>query len=474
MSTAALLTFAAAAAYTLEPFSVKITQNAYALARVAKTKQKDAGGTYDRTAKTHWVPQARDDTSEALHAQQTFAKDRKASLEFVHVHKCGGTTFNEVAPAFVCATDACGCRHGRWNATQCGQPCCMVRPRHPSLYDLAVRPRYGSAFEELDAFRLPWGRHIFKAAMVREPFARYRSEVGYECSAKHAGPPPSYEEALGTPYWRGRAKRNRIAQGLVHGAVLGKEGWSGEGFSGLRFEAMVDGLRAFAFLGIVEAYDASLCLLARTLASEQTQVCGACCRHERRLNVHANANTNASCAAPSSQEDAHLYAATHRADRQVYDVAARIFGARWDRAQREGWGATPGACGCDFVAGPGAAAPRDPTPASAALASAAPARDAVPPASASVPLPAEDPEAGAPPCRRDRFDTYGRCVPAGCALFFDGCNTCTTKDGALGCTNRHCEVPAAPTCRDAPPQRWPWAAAWVLAIALAAQARFRS
>jgi len=459
MSITALLTFAAAAAYTLEPFSVKSTQNTYTLQSVAKTKTKAAGGAYDKAAKTHWVPQTLDDTSEALNAHQRFAKDRKASLEFVHVHKCGGTTFNRVAPTFVCAADACGC-NGRWNVSKCAPPCCVVRPRAPSLYELTKRPRYGSALEEQDAFRLPWGTHIFKAAMVREPFARYRSEVGYECSAKRAGPPPSYEEALRRPAWRGRARRNRIAQGLVHPSVLGKEGGSGEGFSGVRFEVMTNGLRAFAFLGMVEAYDASLCLLARTLASDK--VCGACCRHERRMPV-ANANTNASCAAPAAPGDAHLYAATHGADRQVYDAAARIFGARWDRARREGWGATPAECGCVFVAGPG-----DTMPASAALVSAAPARDAVPPASASAPLPVEDP--GAPPCRRDRFDTYGRCVPAGCASFFYGCNTCATKDGALGCTNRRCATPAAPKCRDAPPRRWPWAAAWVLALALAARA----
>ena len=52
----------------------------------------------------------------------------------------------------------------------------------------------------------------------------------------------------------------------------------------LRKEAMENGLRAFAFLGIVEAYDASFCLLARTVSPQS--VCGACCSH----NTHPVVN----------------------------------------------------------------------------------------------------------------------------------------------------------------------------------------
>ena len=87
---------AAAAAYTLEPFTVAHDT----LERANASKTKARGGTYDPKASVHWVPQSTDDTSEAYHASQTFATDRKASLEFVHVHKCGGMTFNRVAPRF--------------------------------------------------------------------------------------------------------------------------------------------------------------------------------------------------------------------------------------------------------------------------------------------------------------------------------------------------------------------------------------
>ena len=373
---------AAAAAYTLEPFTLHNNN----LERANASKAKARGGTYDPHASIHWVPQVSDDTAEAYRASRTFSTDRKASLEFVHVHKCGGMTFNRVAPKFVCGTS--NCRNGT---------CCVVRPHDPSLYDLAYRPRYGSAFEELDGFRLPWGQHVYKAAMAREPFSRYRSEVGFECSYKRAGRPPAYPEALRLPYWRWHAQRNRISQGLVHGAVLGDSGRTGAAFTGLRRDVMENGLRAFAFLGIVEAYDASLCLLARTVSPQS--VCGACCAHNTHPVVNGNKNT--SCVAPSTKEDETLYASTHTADGQVYEVVKRIFEERWRRAMREGWGATPEKCGCAFVAGP---------------------------------------------CLRD---AYGRCVPPDCESYHDGCNTCSIHEGRLdACTEMFCEAPKEPRCLD--------------------------
>ena len=88
-----------------------------------------------------------------------------------------------------------------------------MRPHNPSLYELEYRPRYGAAFEELDALRLPWSTpHVYKAAMARAPFSRYKSEVGFECSYKHAGRPPSYGEALRLPYWKWHAQRAASAR----------------------------------------------------------------------------------------------------------------------------------------------------------------------------------------------------------------------------------------------------------------------
>ena len=75
-------------------------------------------------------------------------------------------------------------------------------------------------------------------------------------------------------------------------------------------------------------------------------------RHRRTLTHGSiptqvvNENKNGSCVAPSTKEDEALYASTHAADGQVYDVVKRIFEARWRRAEREGWGSSPEKCGC--------------------------------------------------------------------------------------------------------------------------------
>ena len=42
-------------------------------------------------------------------------------------------------------------------------------------------------------------------------------------------------------------------------------------------------------------------------------------------------------------------------------------------------------------------------------------------------------------------DAYGKCVPAGCASYFDGCNTCNVG-AVLGCTMMFCDTPQEPKC----------------------------
>ena len=44
-----------------------------------------------------------------------------------------------------------------------------------------------------------------------------------------------------------------------------------------------------------------------------------------------------------------------------------------------------------------------------------------------------------------RGDAYGKCVPAGCASYFDGCNTCNVG-AVLGCTMMFCDKPQEPKC----------------------------
>ena len=43
-------------------------------------------------------------------------------------------------------------------------------------------------------------------------------------------------------------------------------------------------------------------------------------------------------------------------------------------------------------------------------------------------------------------DSRGRCVPADCAQWYDGCNQCRVQDGALQCTRMACRTQRAPAC----------------------------
>ena len=56
------------------------------------------------------------------------------------------------------------------------------------------------------------------------------------------------------------------------------------------------------------------------------------------------------------------------------------------------------------------------------------------------PVLAADQEATSSSCTRD---AYGKCVPAGCASYFDGCNTCNVG-AVLGCTMMYCDKPQEP------------------------------
>ena len=58
------------------------------------------------------------------------------------------------------------------------------------------------------------------------------------------------------------------------------------------------------------------------------------------------------------------------------------------------------------------------------------------------PVLAADQEATSSSCTRD---AYGKCVPAGCASYFDGCNTCNVG-AVLGCTMMFCDTPQEPKC----------------------------
>ena len=67
---------------------------------------------------------------------------------------------------------------------------------------------------------------------------------------------------------------------------------------------------------------------------------------------------------------------------------------------------------------------------------------AAPAAAAVLAVLAADQEATSSSCTRD---AYGKCVPADCASYFDGCNTCNVG-AVLGCTMMYCDKPQEPKC----------------------------
>ncbi|KAH8057702.1 decanoate-CoA ligase [Aureococcus anophagefferens] len=307
------------AAFTLVPY--RAWKHPWRLAKLAGDDPQLAGlapdSRFNQSSKVAWLPAAADDTAEAV-ALRTNFYGRGGTLEFVHVHKCGGLTFSHVAPRFVCPladgpAPCGGCvspwgyrNHpktlGAWAGETCGAPCCVMRqrPSLPALLDawpFDARPRFVSAYEEFDAFALPWVvGATFKAVMVRDPYARFLSDVQFECRMGRAADVPTAAASLARndTLARRRAARNRIAADVVHRSALGDSGDDGARLAGERWAAAEAGLRAFAFVGVVEHFERSMCLLART----------------------------------ASREGAAVHA-----------VAVRLFEARWDLAEAEGWGA---------------------------------------------------------------------------------------------------------------------------------------
>ena len=297
------------------------------------------------------VPFAVDEIIEAAQSRERW-QNNNGTLEFVHVHKCGGSTFNKVVPVLLCGkNDDVILSRGRLDPG-----CCLVRPS-PSLVEalekwtFARPPRYVSAKEEFSAYVLPWSpRQTFKAIMVRRPFERWVSEMLFACRVRGEDP-LRVELALNGSQAEHGTRRNRLAQGLIPPAVLGDSLKSGDALKDKRLRAAIGSAHAFAFIGIVEAYDRSICLFARTFL-EARSVCHFCCDGNDALpRVKAKPENNATCDANIyTDEDRHIYDAIHAADYQAYDIATHIFERRWDFAEKHKWGnADAHSCQCRFL-----------------------------------------------------------------------------------------------------------------------------
>ncbi|KAH8098587.1 decanoate-CoA ligase [Aureococcus anophagefferens] len=356
------------AAFTLVPY--RAWKHPWRLAKLAGDDPQLAGlapdSRFNQSSKVAWLPAAADDTAEAV-ALRTNFYGRGGTLEFVHVHKCGGLTFSHVAPRFVCPladgpAPCGGCvspwgyrNHpktlGAWAGETCGAPCCVMRQR-PSLPELLdawpfdARPRFVSAYEEFDAFALPWVvGATFKAVMVRDPYARFLSDVQFECRMGRAADVPTAAASLARndTLARRRAARNRIAADVVHRSALGDSGDDGARLAGERWAAAEAGLRAFAFVGVVEHFERSMCLLARTASREGAAVCAACCVSAEgprrrgagdalprrlgdalpRINAAADHEDHERCRGERSDADEAAYVGAHAADYQVHAGAGK-------------------------------------------------------------------------------------------------------------------------------------------------------
>jgi len=235
------------------------------------------------------------------------------------------------------------------------ETCCLVRPKPSLPAAFAAREktvRYASAREEFSAYEMPWrdegGSDVRKLTMIRKPYDRWTSEMLYACRLR-GEKPRRVAEAFNFSATRKSVARNRIAQGLVPPVALGKSGLTGDALTGSALEAARGALRSFAFVGVVEHYDRSMCLFARTFLPKTRPICDLCCDHTPHV-PHVNAEAAEECdGSVYTEEDRALYDETHAVDRQVYDIALRIFERRWTIAQDHRWGADPDLCRCTFL-----------------------------------------------------------------------------------------------------------------------------
>ena len=291
------------------------------------------------------------------------------TVEFVHIHKCGGISFEEEVPQMLCKGP---CVHRMADLTR--DVCCLSRPLdglcdtlRKTLTKFHTRPRYISAFEEFGAYRMPWDNAL-KVAMVRQPYSRWVSEQIYKCRTAAGGNASvmyHMSDALAHAHPdHDHAIRNKIALGLLPPALVQEllhwrpidrhpKEWEA---ARVRHTKQVDeAIAALGFVGVMEEYSLSLCLFAfrlqHLLVDGASWLCRRCCVVTSIVRPR-NVATAASCprAIEFTAEDQRLYAAWHNADEVTYASALRRFHAEVADATRRNWDGAPRACRCEFLA----------------------------------------------------------------------------------------------------------------------------
>ena len=89
-------------AFTLEPY--RVHKHPWRVNKVGQGDRKWLSDSvvdsrFNQSARVAWIPRGSDATSEAVLLHRSFW-GVNGTLEFVHVHKCGGLTFNHVVPGW--------------------------------------------------------------------------------------------------------------------------------------------------------------------------------------------------------------------------------------------------------------------------------------------------------------------------------------------------------------------------------------
>lgn len=347
---------------------------------------------------TQGIPQASSYISEAN------GTSYPATVEFVHIHKAGGTTFNTILLPLVCPASEARQNHSnpiaayarasrhcfgeQMNLTQLRERkepyCCLNRPvigmevaYSAFIAKFREAPRYINAREEFSGFVMPWiPGATFKAVLLREPYSLWVSTQLYNCrrfydgltsvgepdmmrkainamrlSGNHSAIPE--DEILGK-YYRQAIVRNRQAMAVIPQAILQGKHLTAEPLSVHDLAKAERVVSAFGFVGLTEEFTLSVCLLARTLLSA-TDVCRLCCRGGQHIPpqnaVSPELDQKCRSELNLTKDDHRLVQQVqqfHTLDAQVYKLGSEIFRKRVKAAADEGWGNTEAGCNCSF------------------------------------------------------------------------------------------------------------------------------
>ncbi|KAJ8606384.1 hypothetical protein CTAYLR_009315 [Chrysophaeum taylorii] len=311
------------------------------------------------------LPVAVNATSEAVEARRRwFALPQSTLFLHVHIHKCGGMTLEQLLPRVIFGENRTARRCPKtWSFGAGKKPTCLMRQIDVRT-DVGVDkvreafagepPSYASSNDELGAYDLlPWQADTIKFTFVRDPWDRMMSDMKYNCR-RHGNPNVLYHvrDAAGNV-----PRKAVLFENTIESHLLPKRDWhddrsSNETMRGAKIYAARRRIASFGFIGVVEEFDASLCLFARSFVGgtgvTHSVICDFCCA-DRTLERRNVADDDPKCAFDFDDDDRARFAASHIGDYDAYDIATDIFRHRLALAVDEDWGGDPEIdCGCSL------------------------------------------------------------------------------------------------------------------------------